>query len=159
MAANKMNDDFQDSNNGSGLDNPESVDFFEAEISRYAANLEADSEDAYQRYGFTLYHSLPAAHMVVESRKLGFFRDDAVDLYNLAGLEASNENYEAAATLLEKALKMDDTIADATYNLALCYEKLDRKAEALKLWEKYKTLADEDEDMAPVEAHLAELQG
>ncbi len=155
MAANKINDESQENN---GQDVHEPVDFFESEISRYAANLEADSDDAYSRYGFTLYHSLPPAHMVVESRKLGFFRDDAVDLYNLAGLEASNENYEAAAGLLEKALGQDETLADAVYNLALCYEKLDRKAEALKLWEKFKTLADEEEDLAPVDAHLAELQ-
>lgn len=158
MAANRLNDDAQDSANGAGNDNHEAVDFFETEISRYAASLEADPEDAYQRYGFTLYHSLPPAHMVVESRKLGFFRDDAVDSYNLAGLEIGSENYEAAAALLEKALKMDDTLADATYNLALCYEKLGRKAEAIKLWNRFKELADEDEDLQSVEAHLAEIQ-
>lgn len=156
MAANNVNDDSPDN---LSQDIHEPVDFFESEISRYASNLEADSDDAYRRYGFTLYHSLPPAHMVVESRKLGFYRDDAVDLYNLAGLEASNENYEAAAELLEKALSQDDSLADAAYNLALCYEKLDRKSEALKMWDKYKANADEEEDLAPVEAHIAELQG
>lgn len=153
MASNR-NDETQDNQ----ADFNEPVDFFDQEIQRYAASLEADSDDAYRRYGFTLYHSLPAAHMVVESRKLGFYRDDAVDHYNLAGLEIGSENYEAAAGLLEKALKMDDSMADAAYNLALCYEKLDRKQDAIKLWNRFKELADEEEEIAPVNAHLAELQ-
>lgn len=156
MAANRVNEETLDTN-GSAADNHEPVDFFETEISRYAASLEADPEDAYMRYGFTLYHSLPAAHMVVESRKLGFFRDDAVDAYNLAGLEIGSENYEAAVDLLEKALKMDDTLADASYNLALCYEKLGRKADAIKMWNRFKELADEEEDLQSVDAHLTEL--
>ena len=156
MASTKQNNDSLESS--TELMEQERVDFFEGEISRYAASLEADAEDAYKRYGFTLYHSLPAAHMVLESRKLGFYRDDAIDQYNLAGLEISVENYQAAAALLEKALKMDGELADAAYNLALCYEKMDRKADAVKLWNKFKELADDDEDLAPVDAHLAELQ-
>jgi len=157
MAATKMNDDLQETTSAFE-ESHEPGDFFENEITKYSANLEADPEDAYRRYGFTLYHSLPAAHMVVESRKLGFYRDDAVDQYNLAGLEIGSENYEAAKDLLEKALKMDDTLADAAHNLALCYEKLDRKSDAVKMWNRFKELADEEEDLAPVEAHLAELQ-
>lgn len=158
MPANKANEENTEIDNTS-TDPQEPVDFFEKEMNRYISNLEVDSVDAYRRYGFTLYHSLPAAHMVVESRKLGFYRDDAIDHYNLAGLEASNENYEAAVDLLEKALKEDDTLADAAHNLALCYEKLDRKADAIAMWNTYRSLVDEDDEgLAAVDAHMAELQ-
>lgn len=158
MAANNNNSDLQDNPTGQGAENHEPVDFFEQEIARYSASLEADPEDTYRRYGFTLYHSLPPAQLVLESQKLGFFRGDAADQYNLAGLEIEKENYEGATELLEKALAMDETLAEATYNLALCYEKLDRKDEAIKMWNRFLELADEDEELAPVEEHLAELQ-
>lgn len=158
MVDNKLADESQEPDADVQAEVQEPVDFFENEITRYAVSLENNPEDAYQRYGFTLYHSLPPAHMVLESRKLGFYRDDAIDQYNLAGLEIGVENYEAAAGLLEKALKMDDSIADAAYNLALCYEKMDRKADAIKMWNRYKELAEDEEELVPVEAHLAELQ-
>lgn len=158
------NQEIQDNNGETGTPDPyETTDFFEAEISRYSAHLEADPEETYQRYGFTLYHSLPPEQMVLENQKLGFFRGDAIDTYNLAGIEIGKENYEEAAKMLESALKMDDSLADAVHNLALCYEKLDRKADAIKLWEKYIELIADDEDIeeeerAPIVAHLAELQ-
>lgn len=160
MAANNQSNDVQENANSQSAENHEPVDFFEAEIVRYSASLEADPEDTYKRYGFTLYHSLPPGQLVLESQKLGFFRGDAADQYNLAGLEIEKENYEGAKDLLEKSMKMDDTLAETAYNLALCYEKLDRKADAIAMWNKFIELADEEqeEDIAPVEAHLAELQ-
>jgi tetratricopeptide (TPR) repeat protein len=158
MAANNHNNDTQENSNGQAVESHEPVDFFESEIARYSAALEADPEDTYRRYGFTLYHSLPPGQLVLESQKLGFFRGDAADQYNLAGLELEKNNLEGAKELLEKSIEMDDTIPEAAYNLALVYEKLDRKADAIKMWNRFLELADEDEELAPVEAHLAELQ-
>lgn len=158
MAASKQKDDTQDNGADMAMDPHDPTDFFESEISRYSANLEADPEETYQRYGFTLFHSLPPAQMVLENQKLGFFRGDAVDTYNLAGLELAKDNIEGGLELLEKSYKMDDSIADAAHNIALCYEKLGRKADSIKMWKRYVELAEEDEDRAPVEAHLAELQ-
>jgi tetratricopeptide (TPR) repeat protein len=159
MASNKNAEDSQDFSNDSNNDMFESTDFFESEISRYSANLEADPEVTYRRYGFTLYHSLPPAQMVLENQKLGFFRGDSVDTYNLAGIELGKENYKGATELLEKALKEDPTLADAAYNLALCYERQDRKADALSTWNKYLEVAEDEEDLEEVRAHVAELQG
>jgi len=158
MASNNIGNEELD-NTSSSLDNFENSDFFEQEISRYSANLEADPEDSYRRYGFTLYHSLPAPQMVLENQKLGFFKGDAVDKYNLAGIEIGKENFAGAIELLEQALKEDDSLADAAYNLALCYEKVDRKADAVKIWNRYLTIVPEDEeDIDSVKAHLEELQ-
>src|SRR5690606_5118569 len=124
----------------------------------YSANLEADPEETYRRYGFTLYHSLPPAQMVLESKKLGFYRDDAIDVYNLAGIEIGKENFEGAAELLEKSFKEDNSQPETAYNLALGYEKRERKADALKMWDKYLEIAEDEEDIEAVQAHVAELQ-
>lgn len=159
MASNKSGFDGQDNSTDSNVDVYENTDFFESEISRYSANLEADPEDTYRRYGFTLFHSLPPAQMVLENQKLGFFRGDAVDNYNMAGLEIGKENYTGAIELLEKCLKEDDSIAEAVYNLALCYEKTDRQADALKQWNKFLEMAEDEEDLELVRDHVAELQG
>lgn len=158
--ASENNAEANQDNADNGVDYLEATDFFEAEISKYSANLEADPEETYRRYGFTLYHSLPPAQMVLESRKLGFYHDDAVDKYNLAGIELGKENYDGARELLEAALKEEPELADAAHNLALCYEKLDRKGDALPLWNKYLELVDEDDEgLDQVRAHVAELQG
>lgn len=159
MASNQNGENNQDQSNDTGVDYLEPSDFFEAEISRYSSNLEADPEDTYRRYGFTLYHSLPPVQMVLENQKLGFHRGDAIDTYNLAGIEIGKENFEGALALLEKALKEDPTLADAWYNLALCYEKLDRKADAKKAWNNYlEHTEDEEEAVEQVRAHLGEDQ-
>lgn len=170
MASNKQGEEELEESQENSSEALEPTDFFEAEISRYSANLEADPEDTYQRYGFTLYHSLPPAQMVLESKKLGFFRGDAIDTYNLAGIEIGKENFPGAVELLDKSIKMDDSHADSYYNLALCLEQLDRKADALKNWKKYlelaETEAEEEEDeseesieeLEAVRAHVAELQ-
>lgn len=159
MASNKHGEDSPEVSNDSSVEVLEPTDFFEAEISRYSANLEADPEDTYKRYGFTLYHSLPPAQMLFESQKLGFFRGDAIDTFNLAGIELDKENFEGALKLLEKSIKMDDTQADTYYNMALCLERLDRHADAAKNWGKYLELAEDEEEIEAVQAYLAEKQG
>ncbi len=158
MAASKQKEEMQTNSADVALESHDPTDFFESEISRYSANLEADPEETYQRYGFTLFHSLPPAQMVLENKKLGFYRGDAIDTYNMAGLELAKNNIEGGLELLEKSYKMDDSLADAAHNMAVCYERLDRKADALKMWKRFLELAEDEEEIAPVEAHLKELQ-
>jgi len=134
------------------------VDFYTGEVNRYTDTLERDLNDAFKRYGFTLYHSLPAPKQLVLAQKLGFLKNDAIDQFNLAGLAIAEEDYPKASKMLQKALELDGTLADAVYNLALCYEKMDNKAEALNLWTRFQELTQVDEDRAEVEAHLAELR-
>jgi tetratricopeptide (TPR) repeat protein len=163
MAAKKRTDEHENIQEGAedgtfdAAAEPE--DFYEAEVLRYTETLKSNQAEAFERYGFTLYHSLAPRDQINLSQDLGFFRNDAVDQYNLAGLEISEENYEKAATLLEKALGMDDSLGEATCNLALCYEKLDRKDEAAKLWAKYREMCtDCQEELDAIDSHLAEAQ-
>jgi tetratricopeptide (TPR) repeat protein len=132
-------------------------DLYEAEVERYSEVLADDLKDAFKRYGFTLFHSLPAKTQVELSEKLGIVPRDAVDLFNLASAAIEREDYPAAQQYLQKALKQDDSFSDAVYNLALCAEKLNHKADAVKQWKRYLELCEEDEAKREVEAHLAEL--
>jgi len=136
----------------------EQEDFYDSEVNRYVATVDRDMGEAFQRYGFTLYHSLPAAKQVQLAEKLGFLSNDAVDHYNLAGVAIANEDWAKATKLLQKSLELDGTFADAAYNLALCHEKQGKKAEAINLWSRFQELTQNDDERRAVEAHLAELR-
>ena len=142
--------------NASGDGDPQ--DLHDMELARYEAILDRNLDEAFERYGFSMFHSLPGLKQVEFRQKLGFAVRDAVDHYNLAGLAISREDYKGAAQLLEKALKADPGMLDALYNLALCCEKLDRKGDALKNWAEYAKAVDDDADKKAVEAHIAELK-
>jgi tetratricopeptide (TPR) repeat protein len=162
MAAKKRNDDENTDGHGAEFDgegDESSEDFYQSEVSRYEATVDRDLDEAFKRYGFTLYHSLPPVKQVQLAKKLGFMVNDAVDHFNLAGVEIASEHWTEAAKLLQKALELDGTFADAAYNLALVYEKLDRKSDAINLWSRFQELAQGDDDRKSVDAHLAELRG
>lgn len=135
----------------------ESIDFYQGEIERYQETIDRDLDESFLRYGFSLYHSLPPEKLVVLNQKLGFFKGDAIDKYNLAGLEILEENYAKAAEILEESLKEEPELADAIYNLALCYEKMDRKNDALPLWQQYQELIEDEEEQDAIENHIAEI--
>ncbi len=138
---------------------PAREEFFDKELARYEAILDRSNDEAFERFGFTMYHSLSGLKQVELRQKMGFETRDSVDLFNLAGLSVAREDYKGAAQLLEKAVKQDENLADARYNLALCYERLDRKSDALKNWEEFLKVSSSEEDKAAVSAHLAELRG
>ncbi len=138
---------------------PQEEQFFDLELARYEVVLERSVDEALERYGFTLFHSLPGLKQVELHQKLGFPVRDAIDQYNLAALAISREDYKGAAQLLEKAIKEEPTMGDAYINLALCCEKLDRRNEAVKHWEEALLHVESDEDRHAIQAHLDELKG
>lgn len=138
---------------------PQEEQFFDLELARYEAVLERSLDEALERYGFTLFHSLPGLKQVELHQKLGFPVRDAIDQFNLAALAISREDYKGAVQLLEKAIKEEPTMGDAYYNLALCCEKLDRRNEAIKNWEEALLHVESDEDRQAIQAHLDELKG
>jgi tetratricopeptide (TPR) repeat protein len=144
---------------GAQGDQAEEVDYYDQEIAQYAIAVDEDLEQSLKRYGFTLYHSLPALKQVELREPLGMGPRDAIDQYNLACVAIAKEDYQEAAKLLQATLKADDKFADAVYNLALCYERLERKSDALKQWNRFLELADSEENRREVETHLAELKG
>ncbi len=159
MAKRRSSDDAQATQEqGVEIESGEELDLYQTEVSRYLSTVERGLEEAFQRYGFSLFHSLPGSKQVELSEKLGLLRHDAVDLYNLGGLALERQDYEGAAKLYQKALDLDGTQADAAYNLALCMERLERKSEAENAWSRFLEHTQSDDDRRDVEAHLAELQ-
>ncbi len=158
MAARKHNDDNMDDSFDAGNGDEQGEDFYDNEVNRYVATVDRDLSEAFQRYGFTLYHSLPPAKQVQLAEKLGFLSNDAVDQYNLAGVAIAEEDWAKATKLLQKALELDGTFAEAAYNLAMCHEKQGKKSDAINLWSRFQELTQNDDDRRAVEAHLAELR-
>jgi tetratricopeptide (TPR) repeat protein len=152
-------ENMQDYSDGSGEFGEEShrVDFYDSEVNRYAATLDEDLPRAFDRYGFSLFHSLPAAKQVEVAQKTGLMKGDAIDQYNLAGLAIEREDYAKAIDLLKKAIHQDSELADAEYNLALCYEKQGNRNDAVKHWNRYIELEENEETLQQAQAHLAEL--
>lgn len=139
-------------------DEQQAEDLYTMEVSRYEAALSEDLDRAFQTYGFTLFHSLPASKQVALADTIGIQPRDAVDQYNLAGVAIEREDYKAAVDYLTKALDEQPDFADAAYNMALCQEKLSHVADARKWWTRYLETAPEgDETREAVQAHLDEL--
>lgn len=128
------------------------------EVERYTQVLNADLNEAFRRYGYTLLHSLAPSDQVRLRQKLGMATDDAIDLFNLAGLEIEAENYAGAVKLLEKAAGKTPTLADAYFNLALCFEKLGKDDSAKKAWNTFLEIAESEEDKAAVREYLGAQQ-
>ncbi|MCX7017929.1 MAG: tetratricopeptide repeat protein [bacterium] len=133
------------------------MDLYQREIERFHLCLDDNMEEAFQRYGFSLFHSLPPLKQIEIAKKIGIASATPLDYYNLGCLDVSREDYKAAVSHFKKALALDPGCADATYNLALCQEKLNHKSEAAELWTRYRELAEDEEDKTAVQAHLAEL--
>ena len=135
----------------------EEVDPYDAELRRFEATLDSDQNEALERYGFTLFHSLPPLKQVELGQKLGFPCESPLDHYNLGCVAADNGDMKGALAQFKKALALDESYMDAVYNLALAHEKLGHKADATELWKRFLESADCEEDKELVRAHLAEL--
>lgn len=142
---------------GAAAATAEPADFYDAEVARFEAFLDRDPNEAFHRYGLTLIHSLPPQKQVELAQKMGFIPKTALDYYNLACLAIERQDVTAALGLLQQALKLDNEMEDAIYNLALCHERLGNKSEALNQWKKYLEIAEDEDSKEQVQAHLAEL--
>jgi tetratricopeptide (TPR) repeat protein len=129
-------------------------DFYDDEVNRYTSVLDENLDKAFKQYGFTLFHSLPAGKQVQVAQKLGMMKGDAIDNFNLAGLSIEKEEWPKAIDLLKKALQQDGTLADAEYNLAMCYERQGNAGEAGKHWKKFLEISDDEEVNRQVTEHL-----
>lgn len=156
MATKKKNTDDEQAH-GAGADDGEGVDFFDTECARYGEVVGRSVEEAFDRYGFTLYHSLPPARQVEIAERAGILRDDAVDHFNLGGVAVEKGDFAGAVKHYKTALDKDGAFADAAFNQALCFEKLGKTAEAKSAWNRYLEHGYNDDDRRAVEAHLKDL--
>ena len=115
---------------------------YTCQVEDFLKSAKENIDEALDRYGFTLWHSLPRKAQVDITEKLGLKALEARDHYNRGTALALEEKYDAAEAELRIALKKDADYAPAAFNLALCLEKLERFGDARKMYEKYLTLLD-----------------
>jgi len=130
--------------------------FFEREIEKYRAFLKRSWDSAYKRYGLSLFHSLSVEERVKIMEELGFEPIDAKDYYNKAVLAIQENDLKKAEKYLDLALKEDPQHPESLFNMALLFEKTDRKAQSLNYWEKYIELIDNEVEIKMIADHLEE---
>lgn len=138
----------------------ESQDLYKFELQRYCTALKRDLDQAYKRYGFTLFQSLEPTDKIHWRHEIGFVPVDEIDFYNLGTVAAAQEDYHQAKDWFRKALKVKPEMPGAIFNLALCYERLNSKHKAGQLWEEYLKLLDpaQSEEIEAVKDHLETLK-
>lgn len=154
MADTDKNQDYSDAMAAEFGEQGPGRDFYDDEVTRYTAVVDENLDKAFKQYGFTLFHSLPPGKQVQVAQKLGMMKGDAIDNFNLASLSIEKEDWGKAVELLKKALQQDSSLADAEYNLALCYERQGNQGEATKHWKKFLDVSDDEDINRQVTEHL-----
>lgn len=86
-----------------------------------------------------------------ERNKANFHYDQALKFIE-------NEEYEQAASVLEKVIQLNPQDKDAYYNLGILYEKyLNDKKQARKCYRKYLRLAPQGEDTAQIKQWIEQI--
>jgi tetratricopeptide (TPR) repeat protein len=130
---------------------------YDMEMDRFRATAEGDVVDALGRFGFALFHSLPAEEQILSKQEIGIKAETAVDLYNLGVALASKGQFDKALSHFAEALKKDSTLAEAVFNSAVACERLGRIAEAKKHYESYIKMTNNSEEILEVQEHLSKL--
>jgi tetratricopeptide (TPR) repeat protein len=126
-------------------------------MERFRLNLSKDMDEAQQRFGFTLYHSLSPKEKVKHLEALGFEARDGIDQYNLGCVAALQGNFEAAIGHFEKAVADQPDLFQAVHNLALSLERAGQTPEAKRHWGRALELASDETERREIEAHIAAL--
>lgn len=132
-------------------------DLYERELDRYRETLQLDSEMAFERYGWTLIHSLSPAERVLALKEMGREITDAADYYNLGHKYAAEENWDEAIQYFRAAIDMEPTLRAAIYNLAVCYQKASLLPQAKSMWQAYHDAVDDADERSRVKQHIAGL--
>ncbi|MBN1476170.1 tetratricopeptide repeat protein [Candidatus Sumerlaeota bacterium] len=126
-------------------------------MEQFRLNLSKDMDEAQQRFGFTLFHSLTPQEKVRHLEALGFEPRDGIDHYNLGCVDALQGNFESAIGHFERAVADQPDLLEAVFNLALSLERAGRTPEAKKQWGRALDLTSDEAERREIEAHIAAL--
>ena len=72
-------------------------------------------------------------------------------------VRSRNSGYDEAIDIYKSALKQDPFLDKALYNMAVIYEKIGLNKEAVKTWNNYIKIAQDEEKIAQAERFIKEL--
>ena len=110
---------------------------YTCQVAGFIQAAQEDLDQALRCYGFTMWHSLPPKEAAILKERLGVRPLEAADLYNRGTAYALEGKWAEAEADLRAALKNDPDFAPASFNLAVCLEKMERFDETRKAYENY----------------------
>ncbi|MBI1390390.1 MAG: hypothetical protein GC154_18285 [bacterium] len=119
------------------MTNEEKVDLYEFEIGRFQDLLKENPEYAYQRYGLSVFYSLPPEQTFTLRKGMGWKSKDALDFYNEGAVEALEGRLKEAMKMFEKAESMGCEQPELFYNIAAVHQEEGRAKEAKAYLQKY----------------------
>lgn len=137
-------------------------ELFKETMERFQRLLARNQNKALDRFGWSLFHSLPEDVKTRLREELGLeVPANATNIYNKGVLAASSEDWPGAIKAFETALEMDPTMLSALINLALATEKNGNGAKGRELFARFLEQAAGNEslaeDIAKVRSHLEEI--
>jgi len=117
-------------------------DLYSRHLTSFVEAAEQNFNKALDRFGFTVWHSLPPKDAAVLKERLGVQPLGAADLYNRGTAYAMEGKGAEAEADLRAALKTDPDYAPAAFNLGVCLEKAGRMDEAREAYRHYLKILD-----------------
>lgn len=131
---------------------------YQKQVAFYRNRLAEGFEKGFERYGFALFHSIPAEEQVLIEKDLAMPRREAADHYNLGNALAARGEYPEAIKCWKQAQKLKPELHDATFNIALALELSGNLSDARKYFETYLETPSGPEERRLVEEHLARMK-
>ena len=78
---------------------------------------------AFQRYGWTMFYSLPSDQTFLLKNELGWKGNEPLDFYNLGAVECQNGNLKEAMKYFERAENQGCTAPELFFNIAAIHEE------------------------------------
>ncbi|HQH71413.1 MAG TPA: tetratricopeptide repeat protein [bacterium] len=132
---------------------------YEYEINRFQELLKNNRDYAFQRYGWTMFYSMPPDQTFLLKNELGWKGNDPLDLYNLGAVECQNGNLKEAMKYFEKAENQGCTAPELFFNIAAIHEEQQETAKAKAYYQKYIDAAEKwDEIPKSLQKELDEIR-
>ena len=117
-------------------------ELYSRHVEGFVKAADENFDKALNRFGFTVWHSLPPKDAAVLKERLGIRRLEASDFYNRGTACAMEGKWAEAEADLRQALKAEPESAPAVFNLAVCLENLGRPDEARETYRAYLKMLD-----------------
>ncbi len=143
----------------------EMEDLYSSEVKRFQQLVTENLSYALERYGWTMFYSLPPEQIHDLKTQLGWKPKTPLDHYNTGSMLCRSGKVAQGLKYLEQALEMGLDIPELYYNLGLAYERREDKRRAKANYRKFIEAAESQDHIKPslresldeVRAHLEEL--